>query len=119
MAALVTFLAALTMLLWLGFVLSPWASWRNREMLDTTNEGDSEEFLDETTVVVPARNEAGVIQPALQSINAQGPELKIILIDDGSQDATVAEVHALGLANVHILHSAPLPPDWSGKVWAL
>jgi hopene-associated glycosyltransferase HpnB len=119
MSAFVTFLVALTMLLWVGFLLSPWGSWRNREMLDTTNEGDGEEFLDETTVVVPARNEAGVIQPALQSIIAQGPELKIILIDDGSEDATVAEARALGLANVHILHSAPLLPGWNGKVWAL
>jgi glycosyltransferase involved in cell wall biosynthesis len=119
MAAFVTFLVALTMLLWVGFLLSPWGSWRNREMLDTTTGDDDEEVFDETTVVVPARNEADVIQPALQSINAQGPELKIILIDDGSQDATVAEVHALALANVHILHSAPLPPGWSGKLWAL
>jgi hopene-associated glycosyltransferase HpnB len=117
MTVIVTFLLVLTMLSWIVFALSPWGSWRSREMLDTTDGG--EESLDEITVVVPARNEADLIQPALLSINAQAPFLKILLIDDRSEDATMAKVRALALANLHLVHGAPLPPGWSGKLWAL
>jgi hopene-associated glycosyltransferase HpnB len=50
---------------------------------------------------------------------AQGPGLKIILIDDRSEDGTAAKVRALAHANVRIVDGAPLPSGWSGKVWAL
>ena len=119
MDALLMFLAALSTLWWVGFASLPWGSWRNREILDPIDGGDDEESLDEITVVVPARNEAEVIQPALQSIIAQGPGLKIILIDDRSEDATVAKARALAHANLYIVDGAPLPAGWSGKLWAL
>ena len=118
MSVIATFLLALTLLLWIGFALSPWGSWRNREVLDATNEID-EELLDEITVVVPARNEADLIQAALQSIIAQGSGLKIILIDDRSEDATAAKARALAHANLRIVDGAPVPAGWSGKLWAL
>jgi len=109
---------AASALLWIGFALLPWGLWRNREVLDTTNEADADD-LDEITVVVPARNEADLIQVSLQSINEQRAGLKIIVIDDRSEDATVAKVRALALSNIDVIRGAPLPPGWSGKIWAL
>lgn len=112
-------LAALSTLLWVGFALLPWRPWSNREGLDAMNEGDSGEVLNEVTVLIPARNEAAVIQQTLQSVIEQGPELKIILIDDSSEDATVEMARQMQLSNLHIIQSPPLPAAWSGKLWAL
>jgi hopene-associated glycosyltransferase HpnB len=119
MEALLMFLAALSALSWVGFALSPWGPWRNREVLDVIGEGNGEESFDEVTVVIPARNEAEVIQHALRSVIAQGPGLEIILIDDESEDETVAKASELVTMNLRIVHGTPLPPGWSGKLWAL
>jgi hopene-associated glycosyltransferase HpnB len=75
--------------------------------------------LDEITVLIPARNEAVVIQRTLQSVIEQGPGLKIVLIDDSSEDATVEKARQMRISDLRIIRSAPLPPGWSGKLWAL
>ena len=80
---------------------------------------DGETVLDEITVLIPARNEAEVIQQTLQSLSEQGTGLKIILIDDNSEDATVEMARQMRISNLRIIRSAPLPSGWSGKLWAL
>jgi len=119
MEALLMFLAAPSALFWLAFALSPWVIWRNREVLEVTDPAEGDESLAEITAVVPARNEAEVIQLTLQSIAAQGRELNIILIDDGSEDSTAALARRIAHSSLRILQSAPLPDGWSGKLWAL
>jgi glycosyltransferase involved in cell wall biosynthesis len=49
------------------------------------------------TVVVPVRNEAGNIAPLLEEIESAlaGRDFEIIYVDDGSSDATAAEIAAL------------------------
>jgi len=79
--------------------------------------GDS--ALDEITVLIPARNESQVIQRTLQSVIKQGPGLKIFLIDDNSEDATVEKSREMRLSDLHIIQSSPLPAGWNGKLWAL
>jgi len=74
-------LAALSTLLWIGFALLPWRPWSNQEIVDAVNRSDSDEVLKEITAVIPARNEAAVIQQTLRSVIEQGLGLKIILID--------------------------------------
>jgi hopene-associated glycosyltransferase HpnB len=73
-------------------------------------------------VIVPARNEAENIRQSIGSLLAQDypGELSIILVDDQSTDDT-AEVAAslCGDERLTILSSAPLPPGWSGKLWAV
>lgn len=75
--------------------------------------------------VIPARNEADVIARAITSLVHQQIDAKfrIILIDDASSDRTaelaLQAASGVGMSDcVTILHSAPLPPGWSGKVWA-
>ena len=75
--------------------------------------------LDEITVLIPARNEAEVIQHTLQSVIEQGPGLKIVLIDDNSEDATVEKSRKMRISDLRIIQSPPLPDNWSGKLWAL
>jgi hopene-associated glycosyltransferase HpnB len=112
-------IAALSTVLWVGFAVLPWGLWRNREMLEVTDAAEGDESLAEITAVIPARNEAELIQQTMHSVAAQGADLKIILVDDGSDDGTAAVAHRLAHPNLRIVHSAPLPGGWSGKLWAL
>jgi hopene-associated glycosyltransferase HpnB len=119
MEALLMFLVALSSLSWVSFALVPWRPWSNQEFLDAVEGSDGDEVLSEITVVIPARNEAEVIQRSLQSVIEQGPGLRIILIDDGSEDATVKNARQTTNSNLRIIQSAPLPAGWGGKLWAL
>ncbi len=44
--------------------------------------------LSDLTVVIPARNEAEVIQRTLSALGKQGTDLRVILVDDQSADQT-------------------------------
>lgn len=119
MESIYVFLVALSTLSWVVFALMPWRPWSVREVLDVMDTGDGEEVLREITVVIPARNEAEVIQQTLHSIIEQGPGLRIVLVDDNSEDVTVEKARQMRISNLRIIQSAPLPAGWSGKLWAL
>ena len=119
MEAFCIVLVAFSTLLWVGFALLPWRPWSNQDVLDAMDGDDDAEVLREITVVIPARNEAEVIQQTLHSIVKQGPGLKIVLIDDHSEDATVEKARQMRISDLRIIPSAPLPPGWSGKLWGL
>jgi hypothetical protein len=70
------------------------------------------------SVLIPARNEEGVIADSIASILAsRAVEFEIIVLDDGSTDRT-AEI-VLGLAaqdsRVRLASAPPLPSGWNGK----
>ena len=70
-------------------------------------------------VVIPARNEADVIGRTIASLLTQdyAGEIHIFLVDDNSDDGTAK---AGGVAeNLTVIKGDPLPPGWSGKVWAM
>ena len=119
MEAFCIVLVAFSTLLWVGFALLPWRPWSNREVLDAMEGVNGHLPLDEITVLIPARNEAEVIQRTLQSVIEQGPGVRIVLIDDNSEDATVEKARQMRISDLRIIRSAPLPPGWSGKLWAL
>jgi hopene-associated glycosyltransferase HpnB len=75
-------------------------------------------------IIVPARNEADVIAQPIQSLLEQdypGP-LHIYVVDDQSSDNT-ADVLRKAAAQyperLNLISSSPLPPGWTGKMWAL
>jgi hopene-associated glycosyltransferase HpnB len=73
------------------------------------------------TIVVPARDEAPVIESTLRSLLAQdyaGP-FRIILVDDGSTDGTGVRARALDGSRLRVLDGTPPPVGWSGKLWAV
>jgi len=119
MEAFSMFVVALSALSWAGFALLPWRPWSNREIVDAMDEDGDDEILSDITVLIPARNEAEVIQQTLQSVIQQGRGLTVVLIDDGSEDATVEKACQSNNANLRTIQSAPLPAGWSGKLWAL
>jgi hopene-associated glycosyltransferase HpnB len=72
--------------------------------------------------IVPARNEADVVSASIASLIAQDypAHFAIVLVDDNSQDATADIVRkAVHQNRLTILSGAPLPPGWTGKLWAV
>jgi len=76
--------------------------------------------------VVPARNEADVVERTLNSLLAQDypGELQIILVDDRSDDGTGEAARRLtrdhpAAAKLRVVATEDLPGGWVGKMWAL
>jgi hopene-associated glycosyltransferase HpnB len=90
----------------------------------TPNLGTYRSFV--TAVVIPARNEADVIGRSIASLLQQQcvDALHIFVVDDHSSDGT-ADIVRLTAANsaladrVTVIKGRPLPPGWSGKLWAV
>jgi glycosyltransferase involved in cell wall biosynthesis len=71
--------------------------------------------------VIPARDEAAVVGRAVASVADQryAGRFHIVLVDDGSSDGTAQAARAAappGLLTV--VPARPLPPGWTGKLWA-
>lgn len=73
------------------------------------------------SILVPARNEAQVIERCITSLLAQDyPDFEVLVLDDGSTDGTGEVLHrlAVGDPRLHVLEGRPLPAGWIGKHWA-
>lgn len=77
------------------------------------------------TIVVPARNEAAAIEPALRSLVAlEYSRFEVVAVNDRSTDTTgtimervAAEPASAG--KLRVLHVRELPPGWLGKTHAM
>ncbi len=74
--------------------------------------------------LVPARNEAPLIERTLTSLRRQDypGEFSIILVDDSSEDETagLARRAADGDGHsIHVITGEALSPGWTGKLWAM
>jgi glycosyltransferase involved in cell wall biosynthesis len=85
----------------------------------TTGEATSQERV---AVLLPVRDEAHRVEPCLRSLLAQTgvPDLRIVILDDGSTDCTADVVAAVvaGDPRVTLLTGGPLPAGWLGKPYA-
>ena len=74
------------------------------------------------SILVPARNEEGELPACLDSLlRLDYPEYEVILVDDGSTDATlrIAEEKASGHPRLRVIRGRPCPRGWIGKSWAV
>ncbi len=73
----------------------------------------------ETSLLVPARDEAKRLGATLAGLRAQAVT-EIIVLDDQSSDDTAAVVRRAAAADprVRLLRGTPPPPGWTGKNWA-
>ena len=119
-------LSALSLIIWCVLLFARGGFWRTRPaaalpLPPAGSLGDQPAVV----AVVPARNEADVIGPALTSLLQQqyaGP-FHVIVVDDHSADGTGDAARATALAlqcpeRLTVLPAKPLPAGWSGKVWA-
>lgn len=83
---------------------------------------DPPEVQDRVAVLVPARDEAGVIADCLAALTAQRgvPDLSVTVLDDESTDATADLVRAVVAEDprVSLISGGPLPAGWLGKPYA-
>ncbi len=67
-------------------------------------------------VVIPARDEAARIGPLLAAVVGAPGVTDVVVVDDGSSDATAEIATAAG---ARVVTGARLPDGWAGKAWAL
>ena len=73
------------------------------------------------SVIVPARNEANVIETVTRSVlGSSYPDLELIVVDDRSTDSTAEIVEGISAQDtrLRLVHGTDLPEGWYGKPWA-
>ena len=73
------------------------------------------------SVIIPARNEAEVIEGCVRSILASTyAPLQVIVVDDRSSDGTAEIVAGIARTDprLKLVHGEALPERWFGKPWA-
>lgn len=118
-------IAALALGIWIyllafrgGFWLARDRENRDRRAIPTDGDWPS------VVAIIPARNEALALPRTLSSLSAQNypGRFSIVVVDDESTDGTGAIARQLAATldrEVTVLRGEPLPPDWTGKVWAM
>jgi hopene-associated glycosyltransferase HpnB len=119
----VVLLSGLVLGIWVYLVLFHGRYWRERP---AKAPAEGSKHWPEVAAIVPARNEAPVVGEAVRSLLKQDypGKLRIILVDDQSNDGTADIVRAtaaeLGAADrVRIISGKTLPQGWTGKMWAV
>ena len=124
-----------SLLVWLYLTFFHGRFWRaDQRLVDDApfSEGSAEGSTEGSTewpavvAVVPARNEADVIELSLSSLLDQDypGSWSVVLVDDHSDDgsgdraAALASRHIKGAALTSVT-AEPLPPGWTGKMWAV
>jgi hopene-associated glycosyltransferase HpnB len=116
--------AVVPLLIWLYLLMARGGFWRVARQFAPLPA--NHELSKKLVVIIPARNEAPVIGDTIRSLLQQdfAGSIHVVVIDDGSTDGTdnaAADAAAgIGLsAQLTVISGAPLPAEWSGKVWAM
>lgn len=105
-------------LMWMTVILVPWRPWSTEERLESAP-AQSAADLGDVVVLVPARNEAGVLPRSLAALREQGSGLTIVVIDDQSTDSTAEVVRGVAGDDIILVSGKMMPAGWTGKLWAL
>jgi hopene-associated glycosyltransferase HpnB len=121
---LLTALAALSLVIWVYLVGFHGRFWRGDQRLAQPDRAPA--TWPAVIAVVPARNEADVIQRSMASLLDQDypGRFQVALVDDSSEDGTGDVARALAASHpqggrLTIVQGTPLPTDWVGKMWAV
>ena len=120
---LVISLAGLSLAIWVYLVFARGAFWLCRER--DIGKAALPATLPQVAIVVPARNEADVVNESVTSLLRQDyPAASLVLVDDHSDDGTAnvarnAAATAGGADRLTIVNAQVLPQGWTGKLWAV
>ncbi|MFE0424774.1 glycosyltransferase [Streptomyces sp. NPDC058953] len=115
-------IAVVSLLSWVWLLLARGLFWRTDQRLPPRTDPG---VWPDVAVVVPARDEAGVLPSSLPSLLAQEypGRASVVLVDDGSTDGTGELARALadehGGLPLRVVRPGEPAPGWAGKVWAL
>lgn len=118
--------AGMALIAWLYLSVGHGRFWRGGKHLEDCLPLFNPTHWPTVLVVMPARNEAEVIEPTLRSLLEQDypGKFHIVLVDDRSDDGTsqlaqgLAAHHPTG-SKLTVVTAETRPPGWMGKVWAL
>lgn len=121
-----TWISVLSLAAWLWLALGRALYWRTDVRLPATAAAGTAGPWPAVAVVVPARDEAGVLPGTLPTVLAQrypGPA-EVFLVDDGSSDGTGELARSLAAAvpdGLPLTVTSPGTPEagWTGKLWAV
>ncbi|MFE0339485.1 glycosyltransferase [Streptomyces sp. NPDC058955] len=120
--------ACVSLAVWVWLLLGQGFFWRTDQRLPRPGRSHARVAPEDwpgVVVVVPARDEAGVLPLSLPSLLAQDypGRAEVILVDDGSADGTgrlAAELAARhGGLPLTVASPGEPGPGWTGKLWAL
>jgi hopene-associated glycosyltransferase HpnB len=122
----------LTLLIWTYLVFGRGGFWRIPPAMPPLQQEAAEHESSsavnplQIAVIIPARNEADVVDRVVGSLLRQSGQsaIHIFLVDDGSTDSTAQVARATAMAigqteDLTVVPGTPLPSGWSGKLWAL
>jgi len=118
-------LASAAFAVWLYLIVGRGDFWR-ASVRDDAEQHPNPLRWPRIAAVIPARNEADMIVPALGSLLKQDYPgvFSVVVVDDQSTDgtaraATAAAAHAGAPERLAVVKGAALPPGWAGKLWAM
>ena len=124
MAGYVVFLTVLSLGAWVYLIFFRGNFWRVGETLP--REAAARDHWPSVVAIVPARNEASIINTTVKALLKQDypGKLKIMVVDDQSRDRTgkvamraaEASESPIGFS---VMAGSPPPAEWTGKLWAL
>jgi hopene-associated glycosyltransferase HpnB len=114
-------IAAFSLLVWLWLACCHGLFWRTDVRLPPRRPPVR---WPQVAVVVPARDEAAVLPLSLPTLLTQKypGRARVILVDDHSSDTTgavAAGLRTMDGLELTVTTPPPLPPGWTGKLWAL
>ena len=124
MPSILLLISIISLIIWIGLLLF----WGNFWQCNPTLKSETTELDNYPSVcaVIPARNEAELIEISLKSLLKQDypGEFSIFLVDDRSRDGTaeIARETAEKLERsdrLKIISGAELPTGWTGKLWGM
>ena len=110
---------SMSAVIWLYLAFFRGAFWRADQRLSP--EYNQLDPWPDVAIVIPARNEQGLIGKTLTSLQNQDypGHLSIIVVDDNSEDGTGNEIQNTRDTQTELLYGRALPRGWTGKLWAM
>jgi hopene-associated glycosyltransferase HpnB len=122
LAAVLLILSSLALAAWMYLLLFRGFFWKPER--PSPAEAKEPAQWPAVVAVVPARNEASVIERTMTSLRRQDypGEFSIVLVDDDSTDGTPSLAQQVAKGEGHaleVVRAGALPPGWTGKLWAM